>query len=44
MKVETKIQIEIRLKNEAKQRIEDSINENMEIQIQRFKNKNNTKN
>ena len=44
MKVETKIQMENRLKNEARQRIKDRINENMEIQIQRFKNKNNTKN
>ena len=44
MKVETKIQMERRLKNEARQRIKDRINENMEIQIQRFKNKNNTKN
>ena len=43
MKVETKLQMENRLKNEARQRINDRINENMEIQIQRFKNKNNTK-
>ena len=44
MKVETKIKMENRLKNEARQRIKDRISENMEIQIQRFKNKNNTKN
>ena len=44
MKVETKIQMEQRLKNEARQRIKDRINEKMELQIQHFKNKNNTKN
>ena len=44
MKVETKIQMEKRLKNEARQRIKDRINEKMELQIQHFKNKNNTKN
>ena len=44
MKVETKIQMEQRLKNEARQRIKDSINEKMEIQIQHFKNKNKTRN
>ena len=43
MKVETKIQMEKRLKNEARQRIKDRINEKMELQIQHFKNKNNTK-
>ena len=32
------------LKNEARQRIKNCINENIGIQIQRFKNKNNTKN
>ena len=37
MKVETKTQMENRLKNEARQRNKDRINENMEIQIQRFK-------
>ena len=42
MKIETKIQMEQRLKNEARQRIKDRINEKMEIQIQHFK-KNNTK-
>ena len=36
MKVETKIQIEQRLKNEARQGIKDRINEKMEIQIQHF--------
>ena len=45
MKVETKIQMEKRLKNEARQRIKDRINEKMELQIQHFKSKkNNTKN
>ena len=44
MKVETKIQMEKRLKNEARQHIKDRINEKMESQIQLFKNKNNTKN
>ena len=44
MKVETKIQMEQRLKNEARQRIKNRINEKMEIKIQHFKNKNNTKN
>ena len=44
MKLETKIQMEKRLKNEARQRIKDRINEKMESQIQDFKNKNNTKN
>ena len=39
MKVETKIQMEQRLKNEARQRIKDRINEKMEIQIKQFKNK-----
>ena len=38
MKVETKIQMEQRLKNEARQRIKDRINEKTEIQIQHFKN------
>ena len=42
MKVETKKQMEQRLKNEARQRIKDRINEKMEIQIQHFKNKNKT--
>ena len=44
MKVETKIQMEQRLKYEARQHIKDRINKKMEIQIQHFKNKNNTKN
>ena len=44
MKAETKIQMEKRLKNEARQRIKDRINKKMELQIQHFKNKNNTKN
>ena len=44
MKVETKIQLEQRLKNDAKQRIKDRINEKMEQQIKHFKNKNKTKN
>ena len=39
MKVETKIKMEQRLKNEARQRIKDRINEKMEIQIKHFKNK-----
>ena len=37
MKVETKIQMEQILKNEARQRIKDRINEKMEIQIKHFK-------
>ena len=36
MKVETKIQLEQRLKNDARQRIKDRINEKMEIQIKHF--------
>ena len=36
MKLETKIQIEQRLKNEARQHIKDRINEKMEIQIPHF--------
>ena len=43
MKVETKIKMEQRLKNEARQRIKDRINEKMEIQIKHFKNKNQTR-
>ena len=39
MKVETKIQLEQRLKNDATQRNKDRINEKMEIQIKHFKNK-----
>ena len=39
MKVETKIQIEQRLKNVARQRIKDLIIEKMEIQIKHFQNK-----
>ena len=44
MKVETKIQLEQRLKHDARQRIKDLINEKMEIQIKNFKNKNKTRN
>ena len=44
MKIETKIQLEQRLKNDARQRIKDRINEKMEIQIKHFQNKNKTKN
>ena len=44
MKVETKIQLEQRLKNDAKQRIKDRINNKMEKQIKHFKIKNKTKN
>ena len=44
MKVETKIQLEQRLKNDARQRIKDRINEKMELQIKRFQNKNKTRN
>ena len=36
--------MEQRLKNEARQRIKDRINEKMETQIQHFKNKNKTRN
>ena len=36
MKVETKIQMEQRIKNDARQRIKDRIIEKMEIQIQHF--------
>ena len=44
MKGETKIQLDQRLKNDARQRIKDRINEKMEIQIKYFKNKNKTRN
>ena len=44
MKVETKTQLEQRLKNDARQRLKDRINEKMEIQIKHFKNKNKTRN
>ena len=44
MKVEKKIQMEQILKNEARQRLKDRINEKIEIQIQHFKNKNKTRN
>ena len=44
MKVETKIQLEQRLKNDARQLIKDRINEEMEIQIKHFQNKNKTRN
>ena len=43
MKVETKIQLEQRLKNVARQRIKDRINDKMEIQIKHFQNKNKTR-
>ena len=39
MKVETKIGMEQRLKNDARQRIKVGINEKMELQIKRFKKK-----
>ena len=44
MKVETKIQVEQRLKSDARERITDRINKKMEIQIKRFQNKNKTRN
>ena len=44
MNIETKIQLEQRLKNDARQRIKDLINERMEKKIQQFQNKNKTKN
>ena len=44
MKVEIEIQLEQRLKNDARQRIKNRINEKMEIQIKHFQNKNKTKN
>ena len=44
MKVKTKIQLDQRLKNDARQRIKDRINGKMEIQIKHFKNKNKTRN
>ena len=44
MKVESKIQLEQRLKHDARQRIKDCINEKKEIQIKNFKNKNKTRN
>ena len=44
MKVETKIQLEQRLKYDARQRIKDRINDKMEIQIKHFQNKNKTRN
>ena len=44
MKVETKTQLEQRLKNDARQRITDRINKKMEIQIKGFQNKNKTRN
>ena len=39
MKVETKIQLEQRVKNDARQRIKDRINEKMELQIKRLQKK-----
>ena len=44
MKIETKMQLEQRLKNDARQRIKDRINEKMEIQIKHFEKKNKTRN
>ena len=44
MKLETKIQLEQRRKNNARQRNKDRINEKMEIQIKHFKNTNKTRN
>ena len=44
MKIETKLQLEQRVKNNARRRITDRINEKMEIHIKHFKKKNNTKN
>ena len=44
MKNETKIQLEKRLKNDARRRIKDRMNEIMEIQIKHFKNKNKKRN
>ena len=44
MKVETKIQMEQRLKNDARQRIKNRINEKIELQIKRFQNKTKTRN
>ena len=38
MKIETKIQLEQRIKNDARQRIKDRINEKMELQIKHFTN------
>ena len=39
MNIETKIHLEQRLKNDARQRIKDRINEKMEIQIKHFQKK-----
>ena len=44
MKVETKIQLEQRIKNDARQRIKDRINEKMKKEIKNFKNKTKTGN
>ena len=44
MKIETQIQLEQRLKNDARQRIKDRINEKMEKQIKQIQNKNKTRN
>ena len=44
MKIETKIQLKQRLKNDAGQRIKERKNEKMEIQIKHFQNKNKTSN
>ena len=44
MKVETKIQLEQRLKTDARQRIKDRINERIEIKTKHFQNKNKTRN
>ena len=44
MKIETKVQLEHRLKNQVKVRIKDHINERMEVHIKNLQNKNRTKN
>ena len=44
MKIETKLQLEQRLKNNAKHRIKDLINERMNIHIEQLKQKNRTRN
>ena len=43
MKLETKIGMEQRLKNDARQRIKVGINEKMELQIKRFQKNQNKK-
>ena len=44
MKLETKVQLEHRLKNQVKERIKDHINESMEVHIENLQNKSRTKN